>query len=57
MESKDAISALSALSQESRLDALRRLVRKGPAGESAGELAATLRIAAPTRASSLSLTI
>ncbi|MEX0645338.1 MAG: metalloregulator ArsR/SmtB family transcription factor [Parvularculaceae bacterium] len=48
MEIKAALAAFSALSQETRLDALRRLVKKGPAGLSAGDLAAALDVPAPT---------
>lgn len=38
MKSKDAVRALSALAQESRLEVFRLLVRKGPGGMAAGEL-------------------
>jgi DNA-binding transcriptional ArsR family regulator len=38
MKTKDAVSALSALAQESRLDIFKLLVRKGQAGMAAGEL-------------------
>jgi len=48
MELKDAIAAFSALSQETRLDVLRRLVKKGPAGISAGALAEAVGAPAPT---------
>lgn len=48
MELKTALSAFSALSQETRLDALRALVRKGPAGLSAGALAEAAGVPAPT---------
>ncbi|MEE2690040.1 MAG: metalloregulator ArsR/SmtB family transcription factor [Pseudomonadota bacterium] len=48
MESNDALAAFSALSQETRLDALRLLVKSGPAGLPAGELAGQLAVAAPT---------
>jgi ArsR family transcriptional regulator len=48
MEMTEALSAFSALSQETRLSVLRTLVRKGPAGLSAGDLAEALGVAAPT---------
>ena len=48
MESSDATQAFSALSQESRLAAIRELVKAGPSGIRAGTLADTLEIPAPT---------
>ncbi len=48
MESKSALTALSALAQETRLTAFRRLVEAGPGGESAGALAEHLGAPAPT---------
>lgn len=48
MESKDAIAALGALAQESRLAVYRLLVKRGPQGFTPGELAERLEIAAPT---------
>ena len=48
METKEAVAAFSALSQETRLEALQMLVRQGPAGLSAGEIAEALGVAAPT---------
>lgn len=39
MESKDAVTALSALAQATRLNIFRTLVEAGPAGLSAGRLA------------------
>ncbi len=48
MESEVALAKLSALAQETRLAIFRRLVRAGPAGESAGALAQALAIPAPT---------
>ena len=48
MESKQALASLSALAQETRLAIFRRLVRAGPEGESAGEIAEALRTPAPT---------
>ncbi|MBP7863418.1 winged helix-turn-helix transcriptional regulator [bacterium] len=38
MKSNDAVKALSALAQESRLEVFRLLVRKGQAGMAAGEM-------------------
>jgi ArsR family transcriptional regulator, arsenate/arsenite/antimonite-responsive transcriptional repressor len=38
MKTPDAVKALGALAQESRLDVFRLLVRKGSAGMAAGEL-------------------
>jgi ArsR family transcriptional regulator len=38
MKTTDAVKALSALAQESRLEIFRLLVRKGPTGMAAGEL-------------------
>lgn len=38
MKNNDAVRALGALAQESRLDVFRLLVRKGTAGMAAGEL-------------------
>jgi len=48
MEKQDAISALSALAQETRLDLFRLLVRAGPEGLSAGAIADDLGIASAT---------
>ncbi len=48
MEIKDALPAFAALSQESRLDALRRLVTAGPCGLAAGALAEAIGVAPPT---------
>ena len=48
MKSPEALVALSALSQETRLAIFRRLVRTGPAGETAGALADALATPAPT---------
>ncbi len=42
MKNKDAVRALSALAQESRLEVFRLLVRKGPSGLAAGELSEKL---------------
>lgn len=48
METKTAVAAFSALSQEVRLDVLKRLVRAGPGGVAAGALAGDAGVAAPT---------
>jgi ArsR family transcriptional regulator, arsenate/arsenite/antimonite-responsive transcriptional repressor len=48
MESEIALAKLSALAQDTRLAIFRRLVRAGPAGESAGAIAEALRTPAPT---------
>ncbi|MDP6951870.1 MAG: helix-turn-helix domain-containing protein, partial [Alphaproteobacteria bacterium] len=48
MESKAAVSALSALAQETRLAVFRRLVAAGPAGLSPGHLAEALSVPAAT---------
>ena len=42
METKDAVAALSALAQETRLEVFRLLVRAGPEGLPAGEIAGAL---------------
>ena len=48
MEKKAALSALSGLSQESRLDIFRLLVERGPEGMPAGEIADRLGMANAT---------
>jgi len=48
MESDEALAALSALSQETRLAIFHRLVVAGPAGEAAGAIAEALGVPAPT---------
>jgi ArsR family transcriptional regulator, arsenate/arsenite/antimonite-responsive transcriptional repressor len=48
MKSKDAIAALAALSQETRLAVFRRLVKAGPLGMDAGSIARALKVPAPT---------
>jgi ArsR family transcriptional regulator len=48
MEEKQALAALAALSQESRLRAFRLLVRSATRGKSAGQLADVLEIPPPT---------
>lgn len=48
METSDAVAALAALAQESRLDVFRRLVQAGPEGLPAGEIASALGLAPNT---------
>ncbi len=48
MESKNAISALSALAQETRLAIFRLLIQAGPNGLAAGEIASRLNCPAAT---------
>ena len=55
METKDAIEALSALSQLTRLEVFRLLVRHEPAGLPAGEIARALEV--PHNTMSAHLTI
>lgn len=44
MDNKDAVAALAALAQESRLAAFRLLVQAGPAGLAASRIAETLGV-------------
>jgi ArsR family transcriptional regulator, arsenate/arsenite/antimonite-responsive transcriptional repressor len=48
MESNDAVRALAALAQVTRLDVFRLLVQQGPSGMAAGEVAEHLAIAPAT---------
>ena len=48
MESKDAVEALAALAQTSRLEVYRLLVQAGPEGIAASEIAEKLQIPANT---------
>jgi DNA-binding transcriptional ArsR family regulator len=48
METADAVTALSALAQETRLEVFRALVRAGPTGLAAGEIATSLGVAPST---------
>jgi DNA-binding transcriptional ArsR family regulator len=48
MEKLDAVAALAALAQDNRLDVFRLLVRAGPEGVAAGEVAAQLKLAPNT---------
>lgn len=53
METKAAVTALSALAQETRLQAFRLLVTQGPSGLSAGDIARRLNVPPPTLSSHL----
>lgn len=55
MEPKAALKRLSALAQEGRLDVFRRLVKAGPDGLAAGEIARA--VSAPANTLSAQLTI
>jgi DNA-binding transcriptional ArsR family regulator len=48
MKTEEAVTALSALAQPSRLELFRLLVRRGPAGLPAGEIAERIGIPATT---------
>jgi ArsR family transcriptional regulator, arsenate/arsenite/antimonite-responsive transcriptional repressor len=48
MEKTDAVAALAALAQDSRLDVFRLLVQAGPQGMPAGEIATALKLAPNT---------
>ena len=48
METNDAVAALAALAQDSRLDVFRLLVQAGPDGMAAGEVAERLEISPAT---------
>lgn len=48
MKSAEAIEALSALASDARLGVFRLLVKRGPEGYTPSELAARLRLPAPT---------
>jgi ArsR family transcriptional regulator, arsenate/arsenite/antimonite-responsive transcriptional repressor len=48
MNEKQAVKALSALAQETRLEIFRLLVEKGPNGLPAGEIGESLRVAPAT---------
>ena len=55
MESTDALACLSALAQEGRLAVFRLLVKAGPDGMAAGEIARRLGVAANTMSAQLLL--
>lgn len=48
METKEVVTVLGALAQETRLDVFRLLVQAGPGGLAAGEVADQLGVPAPT---------
>jgi ArsR family transcriptional regulator, arsenate/arsenite/antimonite-responsive transcriptional repressor len=48
MDTRDAVAALAALAQETRLAAFRLLVQAGDGGMAAGEIAQALDVPAPT---------
>jgi len=48
MKTQDVVQVMGALAQETRLDAFRLLVKAGPGGLSAGEIAEKLEVPAPT---------
>jgi DNA-binding transcriptional ArsR family regulator len=48
MKSDEAVAALAALAQETRLAVFRALVKRGPEGYTPGELASKLKVPAPT---------
>lgn len=48
MKSHEAVAALAALAQDSRLAVYRLLVKRGPEGYAAGEIAERLEIPGPT---------
>jgi ArsR family transcriptional regulator, arsenate/arsenite/antimonite-responsive transcriptional repressor len=55
MKSKQAISALSALAHDGRLAAFRLLVKAGPSGMAAGEIAQRIRMPPSTLSTNLLL--
>lgn len=55
MKKTAAISALSALAQDTRLEVFRLLVRHEPGGLAAGDIAGKLRVPAPTLSAHLSI--
>jgi len=55
MESEIAIKRLSALAQESRLAVVRLLIRTGPGGLAAGEIARALNVAPNTLSAQLTI--
>ena len=48
MKAKDALAALAALAQETRLAVIRYLITAGPEGASAGDIAYAVKVPAPT---------
>ncbi|MGE5338357.1 MAG: ArsR/SmtB family transcription factor, partial [Gemmatimonadota bacterium] len=48
MKTRDAVAALAALAQETRLAVYRLLVQQGPSGMAAGEIAAAVKTSPAT---------
>jgi DNA-binding transcriptional ArsR family regulator len=57
MDKMQAVDALSALAQHSRLEVFRRLVRVGPGGMAAGEIADALDVPANTMSAHLAILV
>lgn len=57
MEKKDALGALAALAQETRLDVYRALVKSGPDGMAAGAIASDLDVVPNTLSSHLNILV
>lgn len=55
MDKKNALNAFDALSQETRLDVLRLLIKAGPEGVAAGEIAEQLQIRQNTMSMNLKI--
>ncbi|WP_411840380.1 ArsR/SmtB family transcription factor [Paracoccus sp. ME4] len=55
MEKNDSLAALSALAHDMRLDVFRLLVRAGPSGMAAGDIAAQLGVRANTLSNNLTI--
>lgn len=55
MEKNHALDALSALGQQTRLDVFRLLVRAGPQGQAAGEIAEALGVRPNTLSANLNI--
>ena len=55
MDTSRAVTALSALAQESRLKVFRLLVREGPEGMAAGDIARSLKVPHNTMSSHLGI--
>lgn len=55
MEKNHALTALSALAHDTRLDVFRLLVQAGPEGLTAGEIAAALKVRANTLSNNLTI--
>jgi len=57
MDSNHALDAFSALSQSTRLDVVRLLIKAGDAGMSAGDISGTLDVRQNTMSSNLSILV